>query len=166
MRFLKISLAVVALLAMLLFGGGLLLKKDYRVERSVVVNAPADKVYALIDSGQGWARWGVWYQRDPKMQLTELNSVRGVGAAWSWKSESEGHGTMRLTAAVPGQKVGYDLAIEGFDASNGELLLASEAQGTRVIWVMQGRMTGPVSRWFGLFMDRLLLFVLDYLGQV
>ncbi len=156
MRALKILLAVLMALAVLVFGGGLLLKKDYRVERSIVVKAPADKVYALIDSSQGWAKWGVWYQRDPKMQVTELKAGRGVGAEWKWTSESQGNGAMKLTAAVPSQKVGYELTVEGFDASSGELLLAPEGTNTRVIWVMQGRMSGPVSRWFGLFMDRLV----------
>jgi hypothetical protein len=156
MRALKFLLAVILALAVLTFGGGLLLKKEYRVERSVVVNAPADKVYALIDSSQGWAQWGVWYQRDPKMQVVEVKAGRGVGAQWSWKSESQGNGAMKLTAAVPSQKVGYELTVEGFDASSGELLLAQEGASTRVIWVMQGRMSGPISRWFGLFMDRLV----------
>jgi Polyketide cyclase / dehydrase and lipid transport len=159
MRFSKIlrALAIaLAALAALVFGGGMLLKEDYRVERSVVVNAPAEKIYPLLDSSKGWSSWGVWYRKDPQMQVIDTQAMQGVGAAWSWTSKSQGNGAMKLTQATPGQRVAYELSIEGFDPSTGELSLAPEGTQTKVTWVMQGRMSNTMGRWFGLFMDRLV----------
>ena len=156
MNILKALFALLLGALVLLMMGSFLLSPDYAVSRSTLVNAPADKVFPLINSSQGWARWGVWYRRDPQMQITPSGPAEGVGAAWSWKSESQGNGTMKLTDLVAGQKVVYELAIEDFDPSQGTLELQPEGTGTRVTWTMQGRMSSYTGRWFALFMDKLV----------
>jgi len=156
MTIVKVLLALLAGLIAVAMMGSLVLSPDYTVSRSVLVDAPAAKIYPLIESSKGWASWGVWYRRDPQMQVTATGVDRGMGAAWSWKSESQGNGTMKLTAVVPDQKVAYELAIEGFDPSQGELSLVAEGQATRVTWTMQGRMSSYSGRWFALFMDKLV----------
>jgi len=156
MKALKVLLALVILLAAAVLGGGMLIDPSYAVSRSVLVNAPPDKIYALIDSSKGWAQWGVWYRRDPKMQVTETGAPQGVGAAWSWKSESQGDGAMKLTRADPGQRVAFELMIAGFDPSQGDITLVPEGNATRVTWGMHGHMSNVIGRWFGLFMDKLV----------
>ena len=154
MKFVKILLAAVAALAVLVFGGALLISPDYAVSRSVRVNAPPERIFTRIDSSRGWASWGVWYRRDPQMKITESGPAQGVGSAWSWTSESQGNGAMRLTEVQPGQRVAYELTIEGFDPSQGELTLVPDGDATRVTWRMHGTMPYGIGRWFGLFMDR------------
>ena len=156
MKLVKIALGLVVLFAAVVFGGALLIDPAYAVSRSVQVQAPPERVYALVDSSTGWARWGVWYQRDPQMKVTETGAARGAGAAWSWISESQGNGAMTLTAAEPPQRVAYELRIEGFAPSQGDLTLQPQGDGTRVTWRMHGTMDNGVGRWFGLFMDRLV----------
>lgn len=156
MKIVQVLVAVVGGLLAVLMVGALLLSPDYAVSRSILVNAPAQKIYPLIDSSKGWASWGVWYRKDPQMQVSESGAAQGAGAAWSWKSESQGNGSMKLTAVVPDQKVGYELAIEDFDPSQGELSLSPEGNATRVTWTMQGRMSSYSGRWFALFMDKLV----------
>ncbi len=156
MKLVQALVALVGGLILVLMVGSLMLSPDYAVSRSVLVNAPAAKIYPLIESSKGWASWGVWYRKDPQMQVTETGVEKGIGAAWRWKSESQGNGSMKLTAAVPDQKVGYELAIDDFDPSQGELSLAAEGQATRVTWTMQGHMSSRSGRWFALFMDKLV----------
>lgn len=156
MTILKWLLAIVALLALVVFGGGQFLRADYHVERSIVINAPADKVYGLIDSSKGWASWGVWYRKDPQMQVTDSGVSQGLGASWSWKSKTQGNGSLKLTTAEPGRKIAYELQMEDFDPSGGELLLSPEGSGTKVVWVCKGTMSNVVGRWFALFMDKML----------
>lgn len=156
MKLLNALLALVAALLLIVFGGGQFLAADYRVERSTRVQAPPAKVYALIDSSKGWASWGVWYRRDPQMKVSESGSAQGVGAVWTWTSESQGNGRMKLTGAKPERKIAYELAIDDFDPSQGEIELTPEAGGTHVRWTMHGRMSNTIGRWFALFMDRLV----------
>ncbi|MBB5203239.1 hypothetical protein HNQ51_000532 [Inhella inkyongensis] len=156
MKLLKALFALLLGTLVLLMMGSFLLSPDYAVSRSTVVNAPADKVFPLVNSSQGWAQWGVWYRRDPKMQITPGSQTEGPGASWSWKSESQGNGAMKLTDVVASQKVAYELAIEGFDPSQGSIELQAEGDATRVTWTMTGRMSSYTGRWFALFMDKLV----------
>lgn len=156
MKILKALLGLSTLLVGILLVGALAMSPDYAVSRTIVIKAPADKIYPLIDSSQGWASWGVWYRKDPQMQVKNSGAAQGVGAAWSWTSESQGNGSMKLTAALPGQKVTYELQIDDFDPSQGEITLTPEGGATRVTWRMNGRMGKLVFRWFGLFMDKLV----------
>jgi hypothetical protein len=155
-RALKLTAVLLGLLLLIVFFGGWLLQPQFRVERSMLIQAQPAKIYSHLDSSSGWQRWGVWYRRDPQMQLSTL-SDQGVGAQWRWTSQSQGNGSMRLTELEAGRRVAYELQIEDFAPSSGELRLVPEAQGTRVIWLMQGDMGGnPINRWFGLFMDSLV----------
>jgi len=153
----KVSLALLLLLLGLVVIGGWLLRPTFRVERSLVIQAPAAAIYAHLDSPAGWQRWGAWYRRDPAMQLSQGGAAQGQGASWRWSSASQGRGSIELTVAEPGQRIAYELRIDDFAPSSGELRLESEGSGTRVIWLMQGDVGGnPLNRWFALFMDRLV----------
>ncbi len=153
----KLLMGVLGLVA-LLFLGGLLLSSDFHVSRSVVVQAPADKVYGLVADPRQWKAWSVWNQRDPAMQITYSGPSMGAGAAWAWHSNSEGDGKMTFTAAEPGQRVAYDLYFPDFGTTSaGELAFAPEGSGTRVTWVMNGNMgNNPFFRWMSLFADRMV----------
>jgi uncharacterized protein YndB with AHSA1/START domain len=153
----RILIAVVALL--LLFAAvGLALPSRFRVERSVAIGAPAERVYVLISAPAEWKRWSAWNQRDPKMRLEYHGPAAGTGAGWSWRSESEGNGAMEFTEAVPGQRVAYRLSFPDVGMqSTGELRIEPQGNGVWVRWSNEGDMgASPVYRWLGLFMDRLV----------
>jgi uncharacterized protein YndB with AHSA1/START domain len=155
MKLLKWVLVVVLGLAAVLVTGGLLLPATFKVSRSVVVNAAPEAVYPLVADPRRWKAWSVWNRRDPKMEITYSGPDSGTGAAWAWKSPSEGDGKMTFTAAEPGRRVAYDLYFPDFGTtSRGELVFAPEGSGTRVTWVMNGDMGSNVLfRWMTLFAD-------------
>lgn len=158
LKALKWLLAAIAGLVLLLFAGGYALSPEFKAVRSVVVQASAEKVYPLLADPREWKRWTVWNRRDPSMTIAYSGPPSGAGAAWSWKSKSEGDGQMTFTAAEPNRRVAYDLYFPDFGTtSNGDLLLAPEGNGTRVIWTMNGNMgTNPLFRWMALFADRMV----------
>jgi uncharacterized protein YndB with AHSA1/START domain len=155
MKLLKWVLGVVMVLAAVLVGGGALLPGTFTVTRLVVVAAPAEKVYPMIASPRRWKEWSVWNRRDPAMEITYSGPESGSGAAWSWKSPSEGDGRMTFTAAEPGRRVAYELFFPDFGTtSGGELLLKPVGANTEVTWVMNGNMgRNPLLRWMALAMD-------------
>lgn len=155
MKILKIVAIVVALLALVLFGGGMLLSPKFHIERSIVVNAPAEKAYPLVADPHRWKEWTVWNRRDAAMKIEYFGAASGAGSGWAWKSASEGDGRMTLTAAEPNRRVAFDLYFPDFDStSTGVLRFDPEGPGTKVTWAMDGDMgRNPIARWMGLFMN-------------
>jgi uncharacterized protein YndB with AHSA1/START domain len=136
---------------------GWMLSPRFTVTRSTTINAPADKAYALVADPRHWKDWTVWNRRDPAMALSYSGPPSGQGAGWAWKSKTEGDGSMVFTAAEPGQRLAYEMAMEGFNPSAGELRFAAKGSATEVTWVMNGHMgNNPLMHWFALFADRLM----------
>jgi len=158
MKVLKwILIVVLALLAVLVIGGYLLSPK-FTVSRSITINTPADKVYALVANPRGWKQWSVWNRRDPEMRIDYAGSESGTGARWSWHSKSQGDGTMTFTATEPARRVAFDLYFPDFGTtSTGELDFVPDGSSTRVTWTMNGDMgRNPLFRWMALGADRMI----------
>ena len=155
MKFFKWSVGIVLALVAVLALATLAVSPQFKVTRSVSINAPADKVYALVADPRRWKDWAVWNQRDPKMQISYSGPPVGAGAGWAWKSQSEGDGRMSFTAAEPGQRLAYELYFPDFDTtSKGEMRLVAQGNATQLSWVMNGDMgRSPLLRWMALFMD-------------
>jgi uncharacterized protein YndB with AHSA1/START domain len=158
LKLLKWVVIVLVALVVLLFAGGYALSPEFRAVRSTTVAATPEKVYALLADPREWKRWTVWNQRDPAMAITYSGPPAGVGAAWEWKSKTEGDGKMSFTAAEPGKRLGYDLFFPDFGTtSSGALELAAEGNGTKVTWTMNGNMgSNPLFRWIALFGDKMV----------
>jgi uncharacterized protein YndB with AHSA1/START domain len=158
LKLLKWLVIVVVVLAALLLAGGYALSPEFKAVRSVSIDAPADKVYALLADPREWKRWTVWNRRDPAMAISYSGPASGAGAGWAWQSKTEGDGRMTFSAAEPGKRIAYELYFPDFGTtSKGELLLESEGAGTRVTWTMNGNMgSNPLLRWFALFGDAMV----------
>lgn len=113
---------------------------EFRIERSVVVNAPPDKVFSLINDLRKWTQWNR-EQQSPDMTEGFDGPPSGVGAAAQWKgSSSAGQGRMVITESVPLTKVSVQVDWEKpFKVRNtNEFTLIPEGNATRVTWAMHG----------------------------
>jgi uncharacterized protein YndB with AHSA1/START domain len=155
LKLLKWASIVAIGLVVLLVAGGYALSPKFSVARSATIAAPAEKVYALIADPREWKRWTVWNQRDPAMQITYSGPPSGAGAAWAWKSTTEGDGKITFTAVEANRRVVYALDFPDFGTtSTGAFELAGAGAGTRVTWSIDGDMgSNPLFRWLALFGD-------------
>lgn len=158
MKWLVRTIAGLIILVVAFLAVGFVLPSHFRIERSATINAPAERVYSMLVAPSEWKRWTVWNQRDPAMKVDYSGPPSGVGARWSWESESEGNGRMEFTEALPNQRIGYKLSFPEFGMqSAGALTIEPAGSGVRVSWTNEGEMgTNPVNRWFGLLMDRMV----------
>jgi uncharacterized protein YndB with AHSA1/START domain len=155
MKILKKILIVLVALIVILCAIGFVLPGTYRVERTVEIKAPPEKVYALIIEPRLWPKWTVWNQRDPNMKVTYSGPESGVGAKWAWESKSEGTGNMEFVRADPPKTLEYKLFFPDFNStSTGALTLTPSAGGTKVSWTNNGAMgMKPIGGYFALMMD-------------
>jgi len=150
----KVLLAVAALLAVLAV---VIATRpgQFRVERSAVVAAPPERVYARIADLHAWEGWSPWAKLDPKMKTTYGGPDGQVGATYHWLGDDKvGEGRMTLTELLPFRRVTVRLEfLKPFAATNQTVFeLAPDAAGTRVTWSMSGE-NGALGKLFTLFMD-------------
>lgn len=125
----------------------------FNVERSAVIDAPADVVYPLINDFHAWDEWSPWRDIDPDMSQSYDGPPAGPGAAYSWSGNRKaGAGRMQITDARPDQQVDIDLEFDKpFKAHNTtQFVLTPRGDRTEVTWRMEGpkplvmRLLGPV----------------------
>jgi len=147
-----------AVLVLLLLAVAFFFPRAYHVERSTVIQAKPEVVFAQVADLKAWKNWGVWFERDPQMQVTYSEPTTGVGAWSAWKSATEGNGKATLVALTPGTYAEYKLEFEGWEnASKGTFSLAVVPEGTHLTWSDEGDLgNSPVARWFGLFLDKMI----------
>jgi uncharacterized protein YndB with AHSA1/START domain len=135
-----------------------LLPRHYRVERSVVINAPAASVFPRAADMREWKNWTVWHERDPNIK-NDFSPAQGIIGAWSaWESKKEGNGKATLTVVEPNARLVYQLEFPDLGlVSTGTFVFAAEGAATRVTWSDEGDLgLNPLNRWFGLFLDKLV----------
>lgn len=157
MKLLLKILGGLVVLVLLLVVVAFFLPRHYRVERSVVIAAPATTVFPLVADLRNWRDWGIWYERDPEMvtSYSDDPAPDKVGGWVAWTSESQGSGSATLKQLHPPMHATYELGFEGFDmTSEGAFVVAPVAGGVQVTWSDEGDLgNNPLHRWFGLLLD-------------
>jgi uncharacterized protein YndB with AHSA1/START domain len=129
---------------------------SFRVERSAVVNAPADKVFALIADFHEWLKWSPWEGRDPALKRTYSGADRGKGAVYAWDgNKNVGSGRMEILEADTPTKIRIKLDfLKPFEAHNtAEFTMQPHGGATNILWVM----TGPAP-----FMSKLMQVFMNF----
>ena len=157
MKLLLKILGALAALVLLLVLVAFFLPRQYRVERSILVNAKPDAVMAQTTVLRAWKNWSAWHLRDPNMKLAYSEQPTGVGAWASWESKNEGNGKMTITEQTP-SKLTYRLEFPDYGMqSTGTFEVQPQAGGLRVVWADTGDLgMNPMNRWFGLFLDKFI----------
>lgn len=132
--------AVLALAALLLFAAS---RPDhFSVARSLRIQAPADKVFALISNMFNAQRWNAFMKKDPDVKLTFSGPESGPGATCDFAGNNAvGAGRIAITSVAVPTEVTMKLdMLKPMKASNTVVFtLAPEAGGTRVTWAMSGQ---------------------------
>jgi uncharacterized protein YndB with AHSA1/START domain len=158
MRWLIRILGGLAVAAALLVVVGFLLPGTYRIERSVVIAAPPERIYALVATPRRWQEWSVWNRRDPAMAMTFFGPESGAGAGWTWDSKTEGKGRMTFVTADPAKGFTYELFFPDVEStSTGDIRFEPQGDATRVTWSNAGSFgRNPLLHYMALCMDRLV----------
>jgi uncharacterized protein YndB with AHSA1/START domain len=139
---LKTVLITAAVFLIALLGFAATRPDSFRLQRSVVIDAPPDKVFALITDFKQWPTWSPWEKLDPNMARTYTGTERGVGTVYIWDSPSKaGTGRMEIKQATPSTNVTIQLDfIKPFAAQNtAEFTLQGQVNNTtQVTWAMYG----------------------------
>jgi uncharacterized protein YndB with AHSA1/START domain len=127
----------------------------FRVERSAAINAPAEKIFALINDHRNFPAWSPWQKLDPAMKVTLSGPPSGKGAVSHWDGNSKvGAGRTEIVESVPLSKVSMRLDMtRPMEASNlVDYTLKPNGSSTLVTWAMHGPQP-LLAKVVGVFMD-------------
>jgi len=113
----------------------------FRVQRSIDINAPADKIFPLINDYRNWGSWSPYEHVDPDMQRTFSGPPSGKGSIYEWRGNKNiGHGRMEILDTAPPSKVVIKLDFfSPFEAHNkAEFTMQPRGSATNVTWAMHG----------------------------
>jgi Polyketide cyclase / dehydrase and lipid transport len=135
-------------------------RNSFRVERSIAIAAPADRIYPSLSDFHRWTEWSPWEGLDPDLQRRYGGPDEGVGATYEWEGNRKaGKGRMEIVAADPPAGLAIDLQfIKPFKSqSRTRFDLRTEGDTTTVTWSMKGPKTFA-TRIMGVFtsMDKLI----------
>lgn len=134
-----IILALIVIVAIVL-GVAATRPDSFRVQRSLVIKAPPEKIAPLIADFHAWSSWSPYEKRDPAMQRRFGGADSGTGATYAWDGNSQvGAGSMEiLDASADKVRIKLDF-LKPFEAHNtAEFTLQPQADGTVVTWAMYG----------------------------
>jgi uncharacterized protein YndB with AHSA1/START domain len=113
----------------------------FRIERSLAIKAPPERIFPLINDFRHWRSWSPWENIDPELKREYGGAPSGRGAAYAWVgNKNVGQGRMEIVASVPPSKIVIMLDfLKPFEAHNtAEFTLAPAGEMTNVTWAMNG----------------------------
>lgn len=156
MKILKIIFGVLFVVIVFALVVAAFIKKDYAVEREIVINRPKDAVFNYIKSLKNQDSYSVWALKDPSMKKEYKGTDGTVGFVASWDSEQSevGKGQQEIKKISEGNRIDTELRFfEPFQATD-NAYMATEAideNQTKTKWGFNGRMNYP--------MNLMLLFI-------
>ena len=150
MNIIMIILAVVASLIILLLVIALFVKKEYSIEREIVINHPKAKVFNYIKSLRNQDNFSKWATMDPNMKKEYTGTDGTVGFVSSWESENKnvGKGSQQISKIAEGERIDFNIHfIKPFDGL-AKAYMTTESKGenqTLVKWGFESAMKYPMN---------------------
>mgnify|MGYP000934290549 CR=1 FL=1 len=146
---------ILGLIAIFL-AAGLVVHKDYSVEKEIIINKPKAEVFAYLESLENQNNWSTWAKKDPNMKHSFTGTDRTVGFTHHWQGNDEvGEGEQEIKKIIPGERIDTELRfLKPFEATNDAYMITEsvDANQTKVKWGFTGTMPYPMNVML-LFMD-------------
>jgi carbon monoxide dehydrogenase subunit G len=149
-----IILAVLIVIVVALLGYAATKPDTIRYARSARIDAPPEKIAALINDFRKWPVWSPWEKRDPELKRTFSGNSSGVGSVYGWEgNKNVGSGRMEILESSPKNiRIKLDF-ITPFKASNtADFTFTPQGSATDVDWVMTGE-NRFIGKLMSVFMD-------------
>lgn len=131
---------------------GFLLSGRWEADRTLVIGAAPERIFAFLDSPPGWRAWTPW----PDSGLVTSGPPTGQGARMSWDDPNLGDGVFEIVETRAPHLVRYRVSVQhNTMRTEGELRLERVDGGTRVFWVERGDFgANPLMGYWALAMPR------------
>lgn len=159
MAFARLAFRVLLILLILLIGIGLLLPSSTQIERSIVIDAPAQQVFPHLNSMRAFHAWSPWTDIDPATRYSFSGPEQGIGARMTWESGNDqvGQGSQEIIDSVVDTQVRTQLEFGDQGSAQAVFVLEPEGAATRVRWQFETRFGWDLlGRYVGLMLDSMI----------
>ncbi len=135
----KIAIGVVVLVLIVL-GLAAMQPDSFRVQRTIAIKAPPEKILPLISDFHNWTSWSPWEKLDPAMRRTYSGAPKEQGAVYAWEGDDKvGAGRMEITGqALSKVDIKLDFLKPFESHCQTEFALEPKGELTTVSWTMSG----------------------------
>ncbi|MCC7147712.1 MAG: SRPBCC family protein [Saprospiraceae bacterium] len=157
MKNLKKIFTVIAIIIAIPLVVALFVKKDYVVEREIIINKPKAEVFEYIKFLRNQDNYSKWNMMDPDMKKTYKGTDGTIGfiSAWESKMENVGAGEQEIVNMIDGERIDMKLRFKvPFESQNDAYMITEDMSNnqTKVKWGFKGAFPYPFNL-MGLFMD-------------
>ena len=151
------------LAALVVVSVGLLLPREFTLQRSVVMEADPAAIHAQVGRLDRWERWASWLRDDPSLTVQPGPLVEGPGATLTWNNETGG-GEMEIIRSEAERGVDFAMTLgrkqQQVTSNIQYRTLTPTAAGvprTEVLWQLHGDSGWDLmGRYFNLLLDPLM----------
>jgi uncharacterized protein YndB with AHSA1/START domain len=129
------------------------------VQRTTTINAPAEKIFPLINDFNLWHSWSLYEKKDSAMKRAFSGAPSGKGAIYEWDGNNQvGKGRIEIIDTSPPSDVKIKLDMIKPMQGHNMVDFTLEPQGspttavTTVTWAMRGSCAYP-AKVIGLFIN-------------
>lgn len=143
-----IFLALFILIAFLLFLA-LIIKKEYSIERDIIINKSKQEVFGFIKMMRNQELYNVWIMLDPNVKLDYkgTDGTEGFTCAWDGNKQA-GKGEQEMTEIKEGNILNIEIRFEKPFKSIAQTYLITKSTGpnqTNLKWQMVGKNKFPLN---------------------
>ena len=148
-------MTVVLLLAVIVVTIGYVLPRDYRIESTVTIDAPAESVFPMINNLPNWQTWSTWNEEQvDSLRIQYGDAKAGVGAIQTW-TDARGSGKLWITESESPTSIEYRMKFGNFPEMSSRMELTPVPQGSVLKWSSRGRLPdGPFYGYAALLFPR------------
>lgn len=150
MTILFIVLGTIVGLLALLFIIALFSKKEYAVQRHIVINKPSQEIFDYIKHIKNQDFFSKWVMTDPNMNKVYTGNDGEVGFIYAWDSvnKAAGKGEQEIKNIIDGKQLDIEVRFEKPMKAVGKTPFYCEAiseNETKVFWGMNSKMNYPMN---------------------
>ncbi len=150
MKIIKWILIVIVILVAIPLVTAIFVKKDYSVEREVVINKPKQEVFEYVKYLKNQNNFSKWAQMDIHMRKDFRGTDGTVGFVSAWDSDSSdvGKGEQEIKGIKNGERIDYEIRfIKPFESTSSAYMTTESVNGnqSKVKWSFFGHMAYPMN---------------------
>lgn len=142
----------------------------FQVTRSIMIDAPKEKVLKSLAKYREWEAWSPWLIMDENVQVTHTGEEGSVGSGYAWDGRYVGSGSMELVKIEENALKMKLKFLKPFKSKADVFWKFEEGTSTKVTWEMHSAlpfflffMVKQMKVWIGMDYERGLRMLKEYI---